>query len=180
MPSDMRRPVPSCNRNRVVVAWGMRLLTLVLAALGAACTPVGIWLYQEPTVTVSQIALPAGGEDRRLEVVLALRNVNDFELSVVNVEIRCRVDDHEIGAIALDTTITLARNDTTPVRLPLPLSDAQARRIVDGLRPGLYRYAVQGRATLKTPIGERRVGFNESGRATLESAPSLSMLAPPR
>ena len=141
-------------------------IVLAAAALLAACTPFGVWLYEEPTVRLEEVLLDTSSGPSALPpyVILAVKNRNDFELSLRQVELVLRIDGRDVGRIELDTVVTLAPIATRPVRIMVPPADDRARSRIAGLRNGSHRYAVAGRARVDTPIGERRIGFEHEIR----------------
>lgn len=143
-----------------------RRIALAAAALLAACTPMGLWLYEEPTVGLDDVLIDTSVGEAALPpyVILAVRNRNDFEVSLRYIELLLEIDGRGIGSVELDTVVTLAPIATQPVRVLVVPIDAPARERISGLRTGLHRYAITGRARLQTPIGERRIGFQHEIR----------------
>ena len=131
---------------------------------------MGVWLYEEPTVGLEDVLIDTRASDSALPpyVVLGVRNRNDFELSLRQIEVELRIDGENIGKIEVDTVVTLAPIATRPVRIKVPPVDAAARNRIAALRAGIHRYAISGRARLDTPIGERRIGFHQEIRAKAE------------
>lgn len=153
----------------VVMRKGIPLAAL---AILAACTPMGVWLYEEPTVGLEDVLIDTSAGESALPpyVILAVKNRNDFELSLRHIELVLQIDGNEIGRVAVDTIVTLEAIAVRPVRVRVPPLDAQARGRIAGLRAGVHRYAVAGRARLETPIGERRIGFKHEIRGEAEAA----------
>lgn len=149
----------------------MKKRSLVLFAFLSACTPMGVWLYEEPTVGLEDVLIDTSAGDAALPpyVILGVRNRNDFELSLRQIELELRIDGENIGSVDLDTVVTLAPITTRPVRVKVPPVDAAARGRIGALRAGVHRYGIAGRARLDTPIGERRIGFSQEIRAEAEA-----------
>jgi len=145
---------------------------MIAVTLLAACTPFGVWLYEEPTVGLDEVLIDTSSAESALPpyVILAVKNRNDYELSLRNVELVLRVDGRDVGSVAVDTIVTLGPIATRAVRLKVP-----PIRIA-GTRSGTHRYGIVGRARLETPIGERRIGFHEEIRG--EAAPTGAGAAP--
>jgi hypothetical protein len=139
---------------------------LALIALLAACTPMGVWLYEEPTVGLDDVLIDTSAGDAALPpyVILAVKNRNDFELSLRHIELLLQIDGNDIGTVRVDTIVTLAPLAIRPVRVKVAPTDGTARGRISALRAGIHRYAVVGRARLETPIGERRIGFRHEIR----------------
>ena len=145
------------------MAW-MRAAGLVL--LGS-CTPLGLWIYEDPVVTVSRVTL----ELREIRpstspvvVALVVHNRNDYPLSSTRMEVSLRLDGIPIGGVRQDSTLPVPMEGVSTVALPLALekgaTPSHLRTFVD---TGSHRFAVNGRATFQTPIGTRRVRFAEEG-----------------
>jgi hypothetical protein len=150
-----------------------RRIALAAAALLAACTPMGLWLYEEPTVGLDDVLIDTSVGEAALPpyVILAVRNRNDFELSLRYIELVLQIDGRDIGRVGIDTLVALAPAAIQPVRLKVTPADAPARERISALRAGLHRYAITGRARLDTPIGERRIGFQHEIRGEAAAAP---------
>ena len=134
-----------------------------LVLLGA-CTPLGLWIYEDPVVTVSRVTLQLRGPSSKAPVVVALsvHNRNDYALSTTRMEVSLRLDGIPIGRLRQDSTLPVPMEGVTTVALPLVL---EKRATASHLRnyAGRHRFAVSGRATFETPIGTRRVRFEEEG-----------------
>lgn len=149
--------------------YGTRLIAL---ALLTACTPMGVWLYEEPTVGLDDVLIDTSAGEAALPpyVILAVRNRNDFEVGLRYVELLLQIDGSDIGNARVDTIVTLAPLETRPVRVKVPPTDAGARARISELRAGIHRYAIVGRARMETPIGERRIGFRHEIRGEAVAA----------
>jgi LEA14-like dessication related protein len=142
------------------VAWG-----LGWGLLMGGCTPLGLWLYEDPVVTVSQITLELGSGPVRspVMVALALENTNDYPLSTERVELSLRLDGVPIGQLKRDSAVSVATDSVSTVALPLSLAKQATPKRLQLLRSGTHRFAVRGRATFRTPIGTRKVRFAQEG-----------------
>lgn len=135
---------------------------LLLAVLG--CTPLGLWMYQDPGVTVSRVRVAAEPTDTEAVVVaLDLNNPNDYPVSATRVELRLRLDDLPIGQVARDSSVALPQVTTSTVALALVPTHEATRDQLKLLGSGMHRFAVEGRATFATPIGDRKVDFAQEG-----------------
>lgn len=146
------------------MGWG-RVICIVL--LGG-CTPLGLWLYEDPVVTVSRITL-APGEFRRagsspVVVALAVENVNDYPLSTERVELSLRLDGVPIGQFRRDSIVPVATDTISTVAVALPLDKKATPERLAALGSGTHIFAVRGRATFRTPFGARKVRFAQQGR----------------
>jgi len=139
----------------------VRPLLWVVPAL--ACTPLGLWVYDDPLVSVSRVRLSTESSGRTL-VALDLRNPNDYPVSTARVEVRLRLDGLTVGRMARDSSFSLPELRTSTFAVALdPSSDvgpAQLRM----LGTGMHRFAVDGRTTFMTPFGKRKVRFAQEGQ----------------
>ena len=132
-----------------------------------ACTPLGLWVYEDPVVTVSRVTLELK-ETRRLGqspvvVALAVENRNTFALSTERVELSLRLDGVPIGQVVRDSTVPLAMATISTVALALPVQTQTTPERLATLGTGTHTFAVRGRATFKTPFGTRKVRFEQEG-----------------
>ena len=136
------------------------------AVLGA-CTPLGLWIYEDPIVTVSRVTLelrePRSPAASPVVVALDVHNRNDFPLSTTRMELSLRLDGIPIGRLRQDNRVALATDGVSTVALPLQLEKQATPSRLRGLDTGSHVFLVRGRATFETPIGTRRVHFAEQG-----------------
>jgi LEA14-like dessication related protein len=81
---------------------------LVWALIVTGCTPLGLWIYEGPVVTVARITLEVGGaapSPSPVVVALDLDNANDYPLSTERVELTLRLDGIPIGQLQRDSTM---------------------------------------------------------------------------
>jgi hypothetical protein len=135
---------------------------LLVVALG--CTPLGLWMYQDPAVSVSRVRLAAEHADTAPVVVaLDLSNPNDYAVSATRVELLLRLDDLPIGRVAQDSSVPLPKVTTSTVALALVPTRAATPDQLRVLGSGVHHFAVNGRALFTTPIGSRKVDFAQEG-----------------
>jgi LEA14-like dessication related protein len=142
------------------------LRRLLPALLLGGCTPLGLWLYEDPEVTVSRITVTTGGSRPSLTpvvVALALRNLNDYPLSTERMELTLRLDNIAIGQLKRDSSVALATDTVSTIALPVPVAKRATREHLKSLASGTHSFAVRGRATFRTPIGKRDVRFAQEG-----------------
>ena len=149
-----------------------------LVLLGS-CTPLGLWMYEDPVVTVARVTLEL--RDTRsaappVVVALALDNRNDYPLSTTRMEVSLRLDGVPIGRLRQDSTVEVPMEGVSTVALPLALEKRATPSHLRTLGGGSHRFAVSGRATFQTPIGTRKVRFAEEGKMIFGQRPS--QLAP--
>jgi LEA14-like dessication related protein len=144
------------------VMWNRAAMILLLGA----CTPFGLWIYEDPVVTVHRLTFelrdprPAGTSP---VVVLAVENRNDYPLSAERVELSLRMDGIPIGRLKHDSPVAVATDTISTVAMPLSLERRTTREQIEALSAGTHLFAVRGRATFRTPIGTREVRFAQEG-----------------
>lgn len=136
------------------------------------CTPLGLWLYQDPDVSVARVRLDTDSTSRRpVLVALDLHNPNDFVVAATRVELRLMLDDVPIGRADEDSDVPMPKGRAT-VALPIvPGRQATPARL-QAFASGTHRFTVEGRATFTTPIGKRKVRFAQMGEMTFGQPPS--------
>jgi LEA14-like dessication related protein len=128
-----------------------------------ACTPFGVWVYEDPGVTVSRVRVNTDGKGPAPVVVaLDLRNPNDFAVSTTRVELWLVLDGLAIGRLDQDSSVALPKGTAT-VALPLTPNRATTPARLRAFGSGIHRFSVQGRATFSTPVGKRKVRFTQTG-----------------
>jgi hypothetical protein len=128
-----------------------------------ACTPLGLWIYEDPGVTMSRVRVNAKGQDASpVMVVLDLRNPNDLTLSATRVELWLVLDGLTVGWLDRDSSVSLPKGTTT-VALPLVPSHVATPARQRAFDAGTHQFTIEGRATFATPIGERKVQFAQTG-----------------
>jgi LEA14-like dessication related protein len=150
------------------LAWGMLL---------GGCTPLGLWLYEDPVVTVSQITFQfgrSGTTPAPVIVALDLKNANDYPLEAQQVELSLRLDGVPIGRLKRDSAVAIATDTISTVALPLPLDRSTTPDRLRSMGSGTHAFAVRGRATFQTPIGKRDVRFAQEGELVFGVRPKDS------
>ena len=144
--------------------------TVARAAFGVligACTPLGLWIYEDPVVTVSRVTLelrePRSSTSSPVVVALDVHNRNDFPLATTRMELSLRLDGIPIGRLKQDNRVAVATDGVSTVALPLRLEKHATPSRLRTLDTGSHVFLVSGRATFETPIGTRRVHFAEEG-----------------
>jgi hypothetical protein len=137
---------------------------LSIAVLG--CASAAKHLFTSPTVVFRGVALesisPFGG---RVRVNLLVRNPNPYSLSTSAMTYELFVRDTIAVARGVDTLHrTVGGHDSLIVALPLDVSLrglALAANSVVGY--GMVPYRLTGDVTADTPIGSRRIPFDQKG-----------------
>lgn len=131
-----------------------------LALAATACTPLGAWLYDDPSFTLAQVEYhPAGDGTDSLEVVITGCNRNDYELMGFGFETQLLLDGRAVGSATLTNAYQLATRDSTQLTMVLPLS--RTAGLSDPA--AAMRYELVGSTRIQTPIGERRVPMRQRG-----------------
>jgi LEA14-like dessication related protein len=139
----------------------LRNLCCLLPVL--ACTPIGVWVYQDPQVTVDRVRLDAyAGGDSPVVVALALHNPNDFAVSATRLEFRLVLDDLPIGGLDRKGSLSVPKG-VAKVAVPIQPDQGTTPGRLRAFYSGVHRFAIQGRATFTTPIGKRKVSFAQQG-----------------
>lgn len=139
----------------------------VCLVLLGACTPLGLWIYEDPVVTVNRVTLelreprPMGSSP--VVVALAVANRNDFPLSTERLELSLLLDGVPIGRFDHSSKVALATDTVSTVSLALLLEKRTTKEQLQALGSGTHLFAVKGRATFRTPIGLRKVRFAQEG-----------------
>ena len=136
------------------------------------CTPLGVWVYQDPSVAVARVRVDSEAQGTPpVLVALAVTNPNDYALSTSRLELRLSLDDQPIGAIDRDSSVPLPKGIAL-VALPLVPDRTTTSARLQGFRSGTHRFTIEGRATLVTPVGKRKVRFAEEGEMAFGLPPS--------
>jgi len=144
-----------------------------------ACTPVGVWIYEDPRVTVARVRLdtdPASAKP--VLVALDLRNTNDYIVSTSRVELRLALDDLPIGRLDQDSSMVVPKGTAT-IALPLIPDRSATRARLQALNTGVHRFAIEGQATFTTPVGKRKVRFAQTGELAFGRQSLSPASAPP-
>jgi hypothetical protein len=143
--------------------------------LVAACTPLGLWLYEDPVVTVHRVTFElresSSPERSPVHVALAVKNRNDYPLAAERVELTLRMDGVPIGRLDHVSAAEVATDTISTVTMPLALERRTTRTQLAALGAGSHVFAVRGRATFRTPIGVRKVRFAQEGAMVFGERP---------
>ncbi len=132
-----------------------------------ACTPLGLWIYEDPSVTVHGVTFElresrAPGRSP-VHVALAVENRNDYPLEAERVELTLRMDGVSIGRLDHSNVAAVPTDTISTVTMPLAVEKRTTRKQLEALGAGTHVFAVRGRATFRTPIGLRKVRFAQEG-----------------
>jgi len=144
-----------------------RFFVVALAVALFGCSAAAKRLFTAPTIAFRGVALesisPFGG---RVRVSLLVRNPNPYSVSTSGMTYELFVADTVAVARGVDTlTRTVSGHDSLIVLLPLDVSFRGlliAGNAVVGY--GMVPYRLVGDVTADTPIGRRRVPFDQKGQ----------------
>jgi hypothetical protein len=140
---------------------------VLVATADSACTPLGIWVYQEPRATASNVAIATDATGSRpVRITFAIDNVNDYDVSVLKVDLALKLDGKVAASGVTDTLAPLSGRNQSALLVAVgapDVPDAPSAARLGALQPGSHRYAINGSMTIRTPIGDRLVRFKEKG-----------------
>jgi LEA14-like dessication related protein len=141
------------------------VLVTILAA-GAACATFGRGAFKEPVVTLKDVRINGLGlNGGSMDIVLNVYNPNGYRLDATRLTYRLFVDTIPFGTGATDSNFSVAKGDSTQVRLPLNFSWAgvgQAGRQL--LNTGTVNYRVAGDLTVGSAVGTMKIPYDRTGR----------------
>ena len=146
---------------------------LASVGLGAlACTPLGGWLYSDPTFALSGVTTKyRGAPADTLQFVLTGCNLHDFNLDGLTIEARLLVDGVPVGNLWVEKAFLLKLRDSVEVLVPveMPRTDGPPLHAKgDDLMTAAYE--LNGRVEVSTPIGIRQVALRQHGEVRFDSA----------
>jgi len=139
-----------------------------LAAGSAACTPLGLWLYDDPRISVNELTVALDQSAEPFGVTLRFENPNDFDVTIAKVEAELRFDGRSVSRATHEQPSTLPDGGDAHVRVQMQTSESVRQELSARLASGTHSYVVQGRATIDTPIGQRRVSFQSRGAGSFQ------------
>jgi len=139
---------------------------------GLGCTPLGGWLYSDPTFALSGVSTRFRGSPAdTLQVILTGCNLNDFNLDGLTVEGRLLVNGAAVGVLSSTTGFTMKLRDSVDVTVPLRIPRADEPAVhAKGDDMVTAQYELNGKIELSTPIGIRSVVLRQLGDVRFDSA----------
>jgi LEA14-like dessication related protein len=134
-----------------------------LLAAGAACTPLGLWVYDDPGLEVSRVRLDHAAGSAPVVLGLAVWNPNDYDVSTARLELQLQLDNVTVGHYKRDSIIPVPQTGLADLALPLTVPSGATRERIKAMASGTHRFTVEGRATFSTPFGRRNVRFAHAG-----------------
>lgn len=128
----------------------------------SGCTPLGGWLYDDPSFALSEVSLPGRTPaDTAIGLTITGCNRNDFTIQGSALSLNLVLAGDSIASGTYNSQFTLAMRDSTRLAVQIPPS----RRMPDstGQRPS---FTLTGQAIVYTPIGTRTVRLDQRGKMT--------------
>ncbi len=140
----------------------------VLAALAlGACTPLGVWLYEDPTFELSGVRVtPDSAGLLRLDLAFMACNRNDYDLQASALVTRLMLGGRQVGEGSSAEPILLRMRDSAVVELALHVPAAELAVPAD-LRERVIPFELAATSTVGTPSGRRPLRFLQRGKARL-------------
>ncbi len=142
------------------------MLLASVALLTAACATFGRSTFTEPVVTLKEFTITGlGVSGGSVDVVLSVYNPNRYALDALKMTYRVDVDSVALGIGELESRFTVARGDSSTVRLPVRFTYAglgvAGRSLIAA---GTINYRVRGDFTVGTPLGNFTRPYDRTGR----------------
>lgn len=143
-----------------------RLAILAAAPLVLACTAVGAWVYDDPTISLRSAQLhprkDVDGMSDSLELVFVACNRNDYELRSEGFETRLAVAGQMVGQGGREYPLFLGMRDTARFSVTVPVHD------FDTSGASARRFELTAHSKLLTPMGNRPFQVRLHGRVREE------------
>jgi len=146
---------------------------LLLVGIGiVACTPLGGWLYSDPTFALSGVRTTyRGAPADTLQVVLTGCNLNDFNVDGLTIAGQLLVDGEPMGVLESNRAFLMKLRVSVDVSVALQMPRTGEPRVhAKGDDYVVAKYELNGRIELATPIGVRRVALFQRGDVRFDSA----------
>lgn len=142
------------------------LLLVASAAAGCSGIPKN---FLDPEIQLSQVVLRGAGlTGGTMDLVVNVRNPNDFDLRGTKLQVGFDVEGSHVGDITYQDEFQVRRNDVSTVTLPVRFNWAGVGAAVrSAVGYGDIPYTMRGQATIRTPWGDHVVPFTREGRAPL-------------
>jgi len=140
--------------------------------VGVACTPLGRWLYSDPTFELSGVSLRyAGLPADTLLLQFTGCNLNDFDVDGLMVSGRLMVGGRAIGSLWSDRRFPMQMRDTAQVAvsLQIPRDDDWPIHAKGGSAIETP-YELNGQVQVATPIGIRNVRLRQLGTVKFDES----------
>src|SRR5207245_644212 len=109
-----------------------------------ACTPIGVWIYEDPQVTVDRVRVNAyAGDDSPVVVALARHNPNDFAVSATRLEFQLVLDDLPIGRLDRKGSLSVPKG-IAKVAVPIEPDRGTTSGRLQAFYSGVHRFMIEG------------------------------------
>ena len=102
----------------------------------AACTPLGLWVYDDPGLEVSRVRVNRDASAAPVVVGLAVWNPNDYDVTTSRLELELKLDDMAVGRFSRDSVVPVPTVGLADVALPLTVRGESVRQRISALRLG--------------------------------------------
>ena len=164
------RPLHPSARTTVMVC--------AIAVALAACTPLGVWVYEDPSFALQSITLRSGPDSRAgadsMELVFAGCNRNDYEVVGESLSTSLHVDGHKVAQGRRDQPYRIATRDSAPVSITLAMQGDWIYGATE------LPVEVESELLLKLPNGERRYAMSQKGILTMKEGKAVLRVAEAR
>ena len=148
----------------------MRRTLMVAAAVAltavGGCKSLASKTFAEPQVTLKDVKLTGVGlTGGSHDVVLNVYNPNNFRLDASRLTYKVMMDTVSFATGAIDQLTTVQSKDSTAVRIPVNFTYnglGEAGRQI--LNTGSVNYRVLGDLVVATPLGNRTIPYDRTGR----------------
>lgn len=145
---------------------------VVAVGSGVACTPLGGWLYSDPTFELSGVSIRyAGLPADTLLLNFTGCNLNDFDVDGLTMSGHLMVGGRAIGTLWSNHRFPMKMRDTAQVAVSLQIPrKAEGPIHAKGGGAGESPYELNGQVQLATPIGIRNVRLRQVGTVKFDSS----------
>lgn len=143
--------------------------TGIACGLFAACTPLGMWLYEDPRVNLVEISMAKDSGNARLQFLLSGCNTNDYDLQLDSLVMllvvagKSQNEATDVNSLVLPSRSSLS--------LPLKLL-ASAPDSTHGSTQ--VPFTLTAKAKVLAPTGPRYLTGNQSGVLTMKDGQPVS------
>lgn len=144
-----------------VVVW----LPAAVLSLTVACTPLGVWVYDDPTFNLHSVTLrsapdSAAGTDSMV-MVFAGCNRNDYDVQGDVFELSLLAEGRQIGHGLQNQTYRLSTRDSSPVTVTLAMQQGWATGAT------ALPVVLESEFLVTLPNGDRQFRVRQNGKLTV-------------
>src|SRR5438094_6027479 len=155
--------------NRPLLIAALNRLVLPMTALLGGCATLGRLSFQEPDVRLEAIHITGLGLlGGTLDLVFDAYNPNDYRIRSTRLEVGIDLEGRHFGDALLERPLDLSPGNHSRVVLPVRFEWAGLGAGAKGLvTRRSVAYAVTGRVSLDTPLGDKAVALTGKGNVPL-------------